>query len=82
MCNLRLDSDDICAGLEGEDEFLREYIFGGKRSDPKNFRTSVIELTGYDSEPTVTAEGTNGAKMKTEWNENTKNSHSYNNLQR
>ena len=72
MCNLRLDSDDICAGLESEDEFLREYIFGGKRSDTKNFRTSVIELTGYDSEPTVTAEGTNGAKMKTEWNESTK----------
>ena len=72
MCNLRLDSEDICAGLEGEDEFLREYIFGGKRSDPKNFRTSVIELAGYENEPTVTAEGTNGAKMKTEWNENTK----------
>lgn len=72
LCNLRLDSDDICAGLESEDEFLREYIFGGKRSDPKNFRTSVIELTGYETEPAVNAKGTNSAKMKTEWNESTK----------
>lgn len=72
MCNLRLDSDKICAGLESEDQFLTEYIFGGKRSDPKNFRASVIELSGYETEPTVTATGTNNAKMKTEWNETTK----------
>lgn len=72
MCNLRLDSDEICAGLENEDQFLTSYIFGGKRSDLKNFRTSVIELTGYENEPNVTATGTNGAKMNTEWNESTK----------
>ncbi len=72
MCNLRLDTDEVCAGLESEDQFMREYVAGGKRSDAKNFRTSVIKLTGYDSEPTVSAEGTNNAKLKTEWNENTK----------
>ena len=71
MCNLRLDSEKICAGLESEDEFLTDYIFGGKRNDPKDFRTSVIELTGYESQPEVKALGTNGAKMKTEWNEDT-----------
>lgn len=71
MCNLRLDSDKICAGLESEDQFLTEYIFGGKRSDPKNFRTSVIELKGYESKPEVKAFGTNSAKMQTEWDKNT-----------
>ena len=72
LCNLRLDSDKICAGLEDENTFMTEYALGGKRSDPKNFRYSVISLTGYESEPTVTAQGANGAKLKTEWNEETK----------
>ena len=75
LCNLRLDADAVCAGLEDENTFMIDYANGGKMNNPRDFRTSVIELTGYDSEPTVTAEGTNGAKMKTEWNENTKNSH-------
>ncbi len=72
MCNLRIDAESICAGLQNEDQFLREYIFGGKRSNPRDFRTTVIELSGYEKEPVVTAEGTNSAKMKTEWNESTK----------
>ena len=71
MCNLRLDTDEICAGLETEDEFMREYAAGGKRSDPKNFRETVIELKGFDEKPTVTADGTNGAKLKQEWNAET-----------
>ncbi len=72
LCNLRLDTDEVCNGLEGEDEFMREYAAGEKRSDPKNFRESVIEISGFETEPTVTAAGKNGATMKTEWNEATK----------
>ncbi len=68
MCNLRLDTDEVCNFLESEDEFMREYAAGGKRSDPKNFRETVIELSGFDEKPTVTADGTNGAKLKQEWN--------------
>lgn len=68
MCNLRLDTDEVCAGLESEDEFMRKYAAGEKRSDPKNFRETVIELSGFDEKPTVTADGTNGAKLKQEWN--------------
>ena len=71
MCNLRLDTDEVCAGLENEDQFMREYAAGGKRSDPGNFRESVIELSGFSSEPSVTARGNNNAKMKTEWNQAT-----------
>ncbi len=72
LCNLRLDTDAVCNGLESEDQFMREYAAGGKRSDPKNFRESVIELSGFETEPTVNAAGANGATMKTEWNEATK----------
>lgn len=72
MCNLRLNSDDICAGLVNEDQYLQQYISGGKRNDPRDFRTSVIELSGYETQPTVSAKGTNTAKLKTEWNEETK----------
>ena len=44
------------------------YAQGGKRRDPKNFRESVITLSGYEEEPAVTATGSNGAKLKTEYN--------------
>lgn len=71
LCNLRLDTDAVCNGLESEDQFMRAYAAGGKRSDPKNFRESVIELSGFETEPTVTASGSNGAKLKTEWNSQT-----------
>ncbi|MBQ8228793.1 MAG: hypothetical protein IJZ88_07255 [Clostridia bacterium] len=72
LCNLRLDTDEVCAGLEGEDEFMREYAMGEKMDDPKDFRESVIELSGFDSEPTVLADGSNTAKLKKEWNSSTK----------
>lgn len=72
LCNLRLDSDAVCNGLESEDQFMREYAAGGKRSNPKDFRESVIEISGFEAEPTVTAAGKNGATMKPEWNEATK----------
>ena len=71
MCNLRLDTDEVCNYLESEDEFMREYAAGGKMSDPKNFRETVIELTGYNEKPNVTADGTNGAKLKETWNPET-----------
>lgn len=71
LCNLRTDSDDVCAGLESEYEFMCEYAAGGKIDSPEDFRESVIELSGYETEPTVTAEGSNGAKMKTEWDSQT-----------
>ena len=72
LCNLRLDTDAVCSGLEDENSFMTAYALGGKRSDPKNFRESVIEISGFDAEPTVTAAGKNTATMKTEWNEATK----------
>lgn len=72
LCNLRLDTDAVCAGLENEDQFMRAYAAGGKRDNPRDFRQSVITLTGFENEPEVTAAGTNGAKLKTEWNEATK----------
>ncbi len=72
LCNLRLDTDAVCNGLESEDQFMREYAAGGKRSNPNDFRESVIEISGFENEPTVTASGTNGATMKTEWNEDAK----------
>lgn len=67
MCNLRLDTDEVCAGLESEDEFMREYAAGAKRSDPENFRETTIELSGFSEKPTVSAQGTNGATLKEEW---------------
>jgi len=72
LCNLRLDTDDICNFREDENQFMTAYALGGKRSDPKNFRESVIEISGFEAEPTVTAAGKNNATMKTEWNEATK----------
>lgn len=68
LCNLRLDTDSVCARLESEYDFMVSYAQGGKRSDLKNFRESVITLSGYESEPDVTATGSNGAKLKTEFN--------------
>lgn len=67
MCNLRLDTDEVCAGLETEDGFMREYAAGGKRSDPENFRETTIELSDFSEKPTVSAQGTNGATLKEEW---------------
>lgn len=67
MCNLRLDGDLVVAGKESEDEFMRAYAADGKMDNPRDFRTSVIKLSGFDSKPTVTAKGSNGAKMNTKW---------------
>ncbi len=72
LCNLRLDSDAVCNGLESEDQFMREYAAGGKMSNPNDFRTTVIELTGFDAPPSVNATGSNGAKGRAEWNAETK----------
>ncbi len=69
MCNLRLDTDDVCNGLESEYEFMYKYAFGEKRSDPKNFRETTIELNGFSEKPTVAAQGTNGAQLKETWDE-------------
>lgn len=68
MCNLRLDTDEVCTGLESEDQFMRAYAAGGKRSDPKNFRETTFVLSGFNEKPTVTAQGTNGATLKETWN--------------
>ena len=73
LCNLRLDTDAVCAGLEDENTFMIDYANGGKRSDPKNFRESVIEISGFESQPTtLIGTGSNNAKGKAEWNEETK----------
>ncbi len=67
MCNLRLDTDAVCSGLESEDQFMREYAAGGKRNNPKDFRETTFELSGFSEKPTVSAQGTNGATLKEEW---------------
>ncbi len=71
LCNLRLDTDAVCAGLEDENGFMLAYAAGGRRSDPKNFRTSVIEISGFETQPTVTADGSNVAKGRADWDEET-----------
>ncbi len=72
LCNLRLDTDAVCNGLESEDQFMRAYAAGGKMDNPRDFRTSVITLSGFDSPPSVNATGSNGAKGRAEWDEETK----------
>ena len=73
LCNLRLDTDAVCAGLEDENGFMLAYAAGGKRNDPKDFRTSVIEISGFESQPsTIIGTGSNGAKGRAIWNEETK----------
>lgn len=67
MCNLRLDTDAVCNGLESEDQFMREYAAGGKRNNPKDFRETTFEISGFSEKPTVSAQGTNGATLKEEW---------------
>ena len=72
LCNLRLDTDAVCNGLESEDQFMREYAAGGKMNNPNDFRTSVITLSGFDSAPSINASASNGTKGRAEWNEETK----------
>ena len=72
LCNLRLDADAVCNGLEDENQFMIDYANGGKTNNPNDFRTSVITLSGFDAPPSVNAWGSNGAKGRAEWNEETK----------
>lgn len=72
LCNLRLDTDAVCNGLEDENQFMIDYANGGKMNNPDDFRTSVITLSGFDTPPNVNACGSNGAKGRAEWNEETK----------
>ncbi len=72
LCNLRLDTDAVCNGLESEDQFMRAYAAGGKMNNPNDFRTSVIEISGFDAPPSVNATASNGAKGRADWNEETK----------
>lgn len=71
LCNLRLDTDAVCNGLESEDQFMRAYAAGGKMNNPNDFRTTVIKLTGFESAPSVDATGSNGAKGRAEWDAKT-----------
>ena len=72
LCNLRLDTDAVCNGLESEDQFMREYAAGGKMNNPNDFRTSVIEIKGFETAPSVDATGSNNANGRAEWNAETK----------
>ena len=72
LCNLRLDADAVCSGLEDENQFMTDYASGGKMNNPNDFRTSVITLSGFETAPSVNAWGSNGAKGRAEWNEETK----------
>ena len=67
MCNLRLDTDAVCNGLENEDQFMRDYATDGKRNNPNDFRETTFEISGFSQKPTVNAQGTNGATLKEEW---------------
>ena len=71
LCNLRLDTDAVCNGLEDENQFMIDYANGGKMNNPSDFRTSVIVLTGFEAPPSVNAWGSNGAKGRAEWNAET-----------
>lgn len=71
LCNLRLDTDAVCAGFEDENSFMTAYANGGKMDNPRDFRTSVIEITGFETAPSVNASGSNGAKGRAEWNAET-----------
>ncbi len=72
LCNLRLDTDAVCNGLEDENQFMVAYANGGKMNNPNDFRTSVIELSGFETQPDITvATGSNGAKGRAEWNPET-----------
>lgn len=71
LCNLRLDTDAVCNGLEDENQFMIDYANGGKMNKPNDFRTSVIVLTGIEAPPIVNAWGSNGAKGRAEWNAKT-----------
>lgn len=72
LCNLRLDTDAVCNGLESEDQFMRAYAAGGKMDNPKDFRTSVIEISGFESQPsTLIGTGSNGAKGRAVWDPDT-----------
>ena len=52
---------------------MNAYAAGGKMDNPNDFRTSVIEISGFDEQPeTIIGTGSNGAKGKAEWNEETK----------
>lgn len=72
LCNLHLDTDAVCAGLEDENTFMIAYANGEKMDNPRDFRTSVIEISGFDTPPSVKTTGSNGAKGRAEWNEETK----------
>ncbi len=73
LCNLRLDADAVCAGLEDENTFMIDYANGGKMNNPRDFRTSVIEISGFESQPsTLIGLGSNGAKGRAVWDEETK----------
>ncbi len=72
LCNLRLDTDAVCNGLEDENQFMIDYANGGKMNNPSDFRTSVIVLTGFEAPPSVNAWGSNGAKGRAVWDEDTK----------
>lgn len=71
LCNLRLDTDAVCQGLESEDQFMRAYAAGGKMDNPRDFRTSVITLTGIADQPVINSSGSNGAKGRAVWNKET-----------
>ena len=71
LCNLRLDTDAVCSGLEDENTFMIDYANGGKMNNPRDFRTSVVEITGFETAPSVNASGSNGAKGRAEWNAET-----------
>ncbi len=72
LCNLRLDTDAVCNGLEDENQFMVSYAQGGKMDNPRDFRTSVIEISGFETQPMeIIATGSNGAKGRAEWNAET-----------
>ncbi len=72
LCNLRLDADAVCAGLEDENTFMIAYANGEKMDNPRDFRTSVIEISGFEKQPqTLIGTGSNGAKGRAIWNPDT-----------
>lgn len=72
LSNLRLHTEDVCAGKQDKADFLSEYLNGGHMNNPSEFRTVTISLYGVSGIPDVRISGTNGVVASLDYSEKTK----------